>query len=173
MVADTLVAFAVGLLPFSVYLFAMRAFYARQNTFTPFWLNCVENGVNIALAIPLYAWLGIPGLALAFSLAYFVAAGLTLGVLRRGLRGIDGRRLAVTATKVTIAGVVMAGVCWAIGESIGWATTAEAVASLMVGTLAGGAVYLGLLFVMRADELDALTAFVPGRRRGARPGARV
>src|SRR5207248_6742080 len=39
-VADTLVAFSVGLLPFSIYLFAMRAFYARHDTFTPFWLNC-------------------------------------------------------------------------------------------------------------------------------------
>ena len=72
--SDTLVVFAVGLLPFSVYLFALRAFYARHDTFTPFWLNCVENAVNIALAFPLYAWLGIPGLALAFALAYFVGA---------------------------------------------------------------------------------------------------
>ena len=44
----------------------------RHDTFTPFWINCIENAVNIALAFPLYAWLGIPGLALAFSLAYFV-----------------------------------------------------------------------------------------------------
>ena len=75
LVADTLVAFAVGLLPFSVYLFALRAFTSRLDTFTPFWLNCIENAVNIALAFPLYAWLGIPGLALAFSLAYFVGRG--------------------------------------------------------------------------------------------------
>ena len=47
---------------------------SRHDTFTPFWLNCIENAVNIALAFPLYAWLGIPGLALAFALAYFVAA---------------------------------------------------------------------------------------------------
>src|SRR5262249_27921083 len=77
-VADTLAAFAAGLLPFSVYLFALRAFYSHHtiDTFTPFWLNVVENTVNVALAFPLYAWLGIPGLALAFSGAYLVASTL-------------------------------------------------------------------------------------------------
>ncbi|MFI5053831.1 MAG: murein biosynthesis integral membrane protein MurJ [Acidimicrobiia bacterium] len=172
-VADTLVAFAVGLLPFSLYLFAMRAFYARHDTFTPFWINCVENAVNIALAFPLYAWLGIPGLALAFSSAYFVAAGLTFAVLHQRLHGIDGRRIATTVTKVLTAGTVMAAVTWALGRSIGWATTGEAIVSVVVGTVVGAAVYLGLLLVMRVEELTALIALVPGRRRGADPSARV
>jgi putative peptidoglycan lipid II flippase len=172
-VADTLVTFAIGLLPFSLYLFAMRAFYARHDTFTPFWINCVENAVNIALAFPLYAWLGIPGLALAFSLAYFVAAGLTFAVLRQRLDGIDGRRIAVTLTKVVAAGTVTAAVAWALGSAIGWATTAAALAAVVVGGLAGAAVYLGLLLVLRVEELAALGALLPGRRRGARPSPRV
>jgi putative peptidoglycan lipid II flippase len=122
-VADTLVAFAVGLLPFSIYLFAMRAFYARHDTFTPFWLNCIENAVNIALAFPLYAWLGIPGLALAFAISYFVAAIVTLGVLRVRLGGIDGARVASSLTRIVAAGVVVGGVSWAIGELVGWSST--------------------------------------------------
>ena len=91
------VAFSVGLLPFSIYLFALRAFYARHDTCTPFWLNCIENAVNIALAFPLYAWLGIPGLALAFALAYFVAAVVTLGVLRAPARRHRRRAARVVA----------------------------------------------------------------------------
>jgi putative peptidoglycan lipid II flippase len=172
-VADTLAAFAVGLLPFSLYLFAMRAFYARHDTYTPFWINCVENAVNIALAFPLYAWLGLPGLALAFSGAYLVAAGLTLGVLHQRLHGIDGRRLAVTVTKVVAAGLVVVAVTWMLGQSIGWSTTEEAVASLVVGTLVGAVVYLGLLFVFQVEELTTLTALVPGRRQGGKPTTRV
>jgi putative peptidoglycan lipid II flippase len=172
-VADTLVAFAVGLLPFSLYLFAMRAFYARHDTFTPFWLNCIENAVNIALAFPLYAWLGIPGLALAFSLAYFVAAGLTLAVLRQRLDGIEGRRVATTIAKVVAAGLATGVVAWVVGEAIGWDTTASAVAAVVVGAGAGAAVYLGLLAVLRVEELAALTALVPGRGRGAHRTPRV
>jgi putative peptidoglycan lipid II flippase len=164
-VADTLVAFSVGLLPFSIYLFAMRAFYARHDTFTPFWLNCIENAVNIALAFPLYEWLGIPGLALAFALSYFVAAIVTLGVLRVRLDGIDGARITSSLVRIVTAGVVVGGVSWAIGELIGWGTTGAAIVSVLVGATVGGAVYLGLLALLRVEELTALTALVPARLR--------
>jgi putative peptidoglycan lipid II flippase len=164
-VADTLVAFSVGLLPFSIYLFAMRAFYARHDTFTPFWLNCIENAVNIALAFPLYEWLGIPGLALAFALSYFVAAIITLGVLRVRLHGIDGARLTSSLVRIVAAGVVVCGVSWAIGELIGWDTTGEAIMSVVVGAAVGGVIYLGLLALLRVEELTALTALVPARLR--------
>jgi len=164
-VADTLVAFSVGLLPFSIYLFAMRAFYARHDTFTPFWINCIENAVNIALAFPLYAWLGIPGLALAFALSYFVAAILTLGVLRVRLSGIDGAQLASSLTRITAAGIVVGGVSWAVGELIGWSSLGHAVAAVVAGSLVGGAVYLGLLVLLRVEELSAVRTLVPARLR--------
>jgi putative peptidoglycan lipid II flippase len=173
LVADTLVAFAVGLLPFSLYLFALRAFYARHDTFTPFWINCVENAVNIGLAFPLYSWLGIPGLALAFSLSYFVGAGITLVVLHARLHGIDGRRVAGTVVKTTIAGGATAWASWAFSESVGWSTTAAAALSVVIGVLAGVVVYLGVLFVFRADELTSLAAVIPKRRRRAKRATRV
>jgi len=164
-VADTLVAFSVGLLPFSIYLFAMRAFYARHDTFTPFWINCVENAVNIVLAFPLYAWLGIPGLALAFALSYFVGAVLTLGVLRVRLRGIDGAQMASSLTRIVVAGAAVGVVGWAVGELIGWSSFAHAVLAVVAGAAVGGAVYVGLLVVLRVQELSALRALVPARLR--------
>ena len=171
-VADTLVMFAVGLLPFSMYLFAMRAFYARHDTFTPFWINCVENAVNIGLAFPLYAWLGIPGLALAFALAYFVGAALALFVLHDRLGGIEGRRIATTIGKALVAGAAVAGSSWAVSELIGWSSTLAAFVACVVGVVVGGIVYLGLLALLRVEELTTLTALIPGRG-GARPGTRV
>jgi putative peptidoglycan lipid II flippase len=162
-VADTLVAFAVGLLPFSLYLFSLRAFTSRLDTRTPFLLNCVENAVNIALAFPLYAWLGIPGLALAFSLAYFVGCGLTLFVLHRDLHGIDARHLANTGVRVVAAAAVVGLVAWASAELIGWSTTIEAVLATIVGAVAGALVYLGLLVLLRVDEVKLLAALIPRR----------
>jgi putative peptidoglycan lipid II flippase len=164
-VADTLVAFSIGLLPFSIYLFAMRAFYARHDTFTPFWINCIENAVNIALAFPLYAWLGIPGLALAFAFSYFVAAALTLGVLRTRLGGIDGAQLASSLTRIIAAGVVVGGVSWAVGELVGWSSFGQAVLAVLAGAAIGGAVYVGLLLLLRVEELAAVRALVPARMR--------
>jgi len=81
LVAHTVVAFAVGLPFFSVYLFALRAFYSLHDTRTPFLLNCLENAVNIVLALLLFGPLGVPGLAYAFSGAYAVAAVATLAVM--------------------------------------------------------------------------------------------
>lgn len=51
--ARTLIAFAVGLPAFSAYLYAIRAFHARQDTRTPFWINVLENTLNIVLAVVL------------------------------------------------------------------------------------------------------------------------
>ena len=164
-VADTLAAFAVGLLPFSLYLFSLRAFTSRLNTFTPFWVNCVENAVNIVLAFPLYAWLGIPGLALAFSLAYYVGAGLSLFLLHRGLRGIDGRRVASTIARVVVAAAVVAAATWGVAHAIGWSTTAEALLAAVVGSVLGGTLYLVMLVVLKVDELRILTALLPRRAR--------
>ena len=164
-VADTLVAFSVGLLPFSLYLFAMRAFYARHDTFTPFWINCIENAINIGLAFPLYAWLGIPGLALAFSLAYFVAA-LAHAVRaappsRRHRRPAPG---AITLVKVVVAGAAVAG-----GElggrrahRVGTHAPARRSRRRSSAPLVGGAVYLGGLALLRVDELSSIAALRPG-----------
>jgi putative peptidoglycan lipid II flippase len=167
-VADTLAAFAVGLLPFSLYLFALRGFTSRLDTFTPFWVNCVENVVNIALAFPLYAWLGVPGLALSFSIAYLVAAVLALFVLHERLHGIDGARIASTVMRCVIAGALVAGVTWLVADTIGSSGIAQALLTAVVGTLAGMAVYLAALAVLRVDELRALVSVV---RRNAQPGA--
>ena len=164
-VADTLAAFSVGLLPFSVYLFALRAFTSRLDTFTPFWINCIENAVNIALAVPLYALLGVPGLALAFSLAYFVAAGITLTVLHRRIHGIDGHVLGLTTIRVLIAAAGTAAVTWVLGDAIGSAGTGPAILALVGGTILGVAIYVFGLALLRVDELRALTAMVRTRLR--------
>ena len=116
--------------------------------------------------------MGIPGLALAFALAYFVGAALALFVLHDRLGGIEGRRIATTIGKVLVAGAAVAGSSWAISELIGWSSTLTAFVACVVGVVVGGIVYLGLLALLRVEELTTLTALIPGRG-GARPGTRV
>ena len=88
--------FAVGLLPFSLYLYALRGFYALQDTRTPFVLNCWENLINVVVAVALYPWFGVEGLAFSFSVAYAVAAVMALRSLagRTGGLGLDLRSAA-------------------------------------------------------------------------------
>jgi putative peptidoglycan lipid II flippase len=156
LVADTLLAFAVGLVPFSVYLFALRVYYALEDTRTPFLLNGFENAVNIALAIPLFAWIGVPGLALSFALAYAVAAVATLAALRRRLGRLDGRRLGSTFGRLALGAVAAAVAAWLVARAVGYGSTGEAAAALIGGAAVGGAVYVGALVLLRVSELGLL-----------------
>lgn len=163
-VADTLVAFSIGLVAFSVYLFALRAYYSLHDTRTPFLLNAFENAVNIALALALFSWLGIPGLALAFSGAYTLAALVTLAALGRRLHGIHGRRLLATTTRALVVGLAVAAVTWAVARGLGWSGTSGSILTTVAGSLAGAAVAIGGLVLLRAPELEVLRDLLPGRR---------
>jgi len=169
LVAETVAGFAVGLVFFSSYLFGLRAFYSLHDTRTPFLLNCAENALNLVLAVPLYAWLGIPGLALAFSGAYAGASLLTLVALHRRIGGVDGRRLADTTGRALLPALAAALAGWGVAEALGWSGPAEAILTTVVGLVAVGSVYLAGIVAFRLPELTELLALVPTRTRREAP----
>ena len=69
-----LAGFALGLPAFSVYLFALRGFYAHQDTRTPFVINAGQCILNVVFALMLYGRWGVLGLGAAFALSYALAA---------------------------------------------------------------------------------------------------
>ena len=89
---DVLQWFAVGLVGFAVYLFALRVFYSLKDTRTPFLANLVENGVNVALAFALVGHFRTQGLAAAYSAAYAVAAVAALLLVKRRILHFEGAR---------------------------------------------------------------------------------
>ena len=83
--ADALSAFALGLPGFSAFILCTRAFQARKDTRSVFYLYVVENGINIVLALALYPSMHIRGLAYAYAAAYTVTAVIAyMVVLRTG-----------------------------------------------------------------------------------------
>ncbi len=103
----TIVTMALGLPGFSMYLYALRVFYARRDTKTPFLLNAGENLANILFALVLIGS-AERGLGLAFSIAYTLAAAGSLYVVSRRVPGIldrtwlplAGRIAAASATSI-------------------------------------------------------------------------
>jgi putative peptidoglycan lipid II flippase len=167
-VAHAVLGFSLGLVPFSLYLFSLRAFYSLQDTRTPFVLNCFENALNIALAFPLYYLFGVPGLAVAFAGAYGGASIVTLFVLRRRLGYIDGRRLLDTLARSLAAGGLVALVTWMIARGLGWSTPWVALLATVAGVVVGLAEYVAVTAALRMRELDDLwSLFAPRVRRGA------
>jgi putative peptidoglycan lipid II flippase len=153
--ADALRGFAVGLVPFAVYLYALRGFYALRDTKTPFVINCFENALNIIFAALLYPHFGISGLAYAFSAAYAVSAVAALAMLRPRLGGLDGPRTLRTALKTAIAAAALA-----IAIAIAAHAISRPLVAAIAASLIGAAVYLAVLQGLGADEIRAAVAAV-------------
>ncbi|WP_300083142.1 murein biosynthesis integral membrane protein MurJ [Propioniciclava sp.] len=94
----TLVAFAFGLVPYTIQYLYLRGYYALEDTRTPFFIQLAISVVNIALA---YAFTALdhdparvaPWLALAYSLSYLVGAVITHLALKRRLPDLSGAAL--------------------------------------------------------------------------------
>jgi putative peptidoglycan lipid II flippase len=164
-VADTLVGFAIGLPFFSTYLFALRAFYARDDTLRPFLFGCFQNAVNIALAFALFDSLGIPGLAFAHSGAYAAAAVLTLIALSRHIGSLRGRGIGLLGIRVVVVAAVAGTVAWFIGRAGGWETSGQAIVSTVLGLGAAGAITVGGLLALRVEEFSEVLDLVLRRVR--------
>ncbi len=154
--ADTLQAFAISLLAFSVYLYAMRAFYALHDTRTPFLLNLFENGINVVVAVAIFGALGVQGLALAWSAAYFVAAVVTLFALRRRIGPTIDAGVRRTTLRALVGSAALAAAAAPIAGAIGRDTAARALAATMLAVAVGAAVYLLVMLLLRADEFGPL-----------------
>jgi putative peptidoglycan lipid II flippase len=158
--AATLRAFAVGLVAFSVYLYVVRTFLSMQNTRTPFGINVLENGVNIATAFAFYEWWGVEGLAWSWTVAYFVGAIVGLLALRAPLHRLNGRSLLTTAVRVTVAAIPAAVVAIAIVAALGSSTPSESLVTLLAATSAGGILFLAVGRLVGFDLVAQLRGIV-------------
>lgn len=154
--SETLVAFAVSLFFFSAYLFTLRAFYALQDTRTPFVLNCIENGINIVLAFALYPSLGVQGLALSWSIAYAVGSLLALAALRRRMGRLEGRQIGRSLQRVVLASAALGVGAWLVATAIGYAGANRALVATVVASGVGAALFVLVLRLLRSEELGPL-----------------
>jgi putative peptidoglycan lipid II flippase len=156
--ADTLQALSIGLVAFSVYLYALRGFYALADTRTPFVVNAFENGANIALALALFPSLGVQGLALAWTGAYSIAAILALVMLHRRMPNPVDTDVGVSVVRALVAAAALAIVASPLAAAIGRTSANRALVATAVAAVAGGIAYVGVLALLRAPELRSLLA---------------
>lgn len=161
----TLAAFAVGLLPFSVFQLQLRAFYALRDTRFPALANVVTTAVNVLVAFALFAvlpptWI-VPGLALGYSASYVVGIVVFDRRLSRELGGVDAFRVVRTCVRLTLASIVGAALAYAIAAAVqvpfGTGTLGSALqlaAALPLGTAAT----LWVARRLHVREIQALTA---------------
>jgi putative peptidoglycan lipid II flippase len=175
-IGGVLLAYLVGLVPFSTQFLVQRTFYALGDTRTPFFVQLVQSALFVAGALTV---LLLPpsaiaaGIAIVTSLAGIVQVLVLSALLRRRLGGIDGRRVirrfGVYALATLPAAAVGLLVLWALGglsplgsgAVAGGFAYAGKVAELVSVVLIGGAtllVYLAVLWLARVPELRELVS---------------
>jgi putative peptidoglycan lipid II flippase len=147
-VARILGGFALGLIGFSTYLFVLRAFYALQDTRTPFFLNCIENVLNIVLAVALVRSFGVVGLAVAYAISYSVAAVLSMAVLLRRHPGFDLAGFLRSVGMVVAAGLLMAATVAVVVAVLPTASTVQVAVAAGVAVVVGVLAYGGSVVAM-------------------------
>ncbi|WP_353826938.1 murein biosynthesis integral membrane protein MurJ [Agromyces sp. SYSU T0242] len=173
---NVIIAFAIGLLPFSVLFVVQRTFYALGDTRTPFLFTLVQVVVFTALALtsmllPLQ-WLAV-GVALSTTVAGTVQLIVAVTLLRRRLGTLDGRRVVASLGR-DVVGVVLpvaAGVAvvWSLGAfTEGGFAIADRLGAILAMALAGlvmATLYFGILWLLRSPELRGFAAPVLARLR--------
>lgn len=166
-----LMAFGLGLIPYSVQYVVLRGFYAYEETRTPFYNTVIVALVNAAASglcfVVLPARWAVVGMAASYGLAYAVGVGIAWRRLKNRLGGdLDGSHVMRTYARLAMASVPAA----VAGGAAAFAVT-QGLGSGAVGSLAalvgGGIVLLGVFFVaakrMRIEELNAMVGMVRGR----------
>lgn len=166
-----LMAFGLGLIPYSVQYVVLRGFYAYEDTRTPFYNTVIVAAVNAAASAACYLLLpsrwAVVGMAGSYGLAYAVGVGIAWRRLRNRLGGdLDGTHVVRTYARLCLASVPAAAAGGAVGYFVLKALGEGALGSL-VALVAGGAILLGVFFVaarrMRIQELNTLVGMVRGR----------
>ncbi|MER6783529.1 murein biosynthesis integral membrane protein MurJ [Streptomyces sp. NPDC000658] len=166
-----LMAFGLGLIPYSVQYVVLRAFYAYEDTRTPFYNTVIVAAVNAGASAICYFVLparwAVVGMAASYGLAYAIGVGVAWNRLRKRLDGdLDGSHVLRTYARLCIASVpaalISGAACYGIGHSLG-----QGVLGSFAALLAGGALLLGVFFLaarrMRIEELNSLVGMVRGR----------
>ncbi|WAU86071.1 murein biosynthesis integral membrane protein MurJ [Streptomyces sp. Qhu-G9] len=166
-----LMAFGLGLIPYSVQYVVLRAFYAYEDTRTPFYNTVIVAAVNAGASALCFFLLpprwAVAGMAASYGLAYATGVGVAWSRLRKRLGGdLDGGRVLRTYARLAIAAVpaaLLAGAaCYGIGHTLG-----QGVGGSFASLLGGGVVLLGVFYVaarrMHIEELNGMVGMVRGR----------
>ena len=150
MTSLALKAFAVGVLPLVLVKVLAPAFFAHEDTRTPFRVAAVAVAVNVVLNLSMFRWFGHVGLALATSVAAWVHCWLLL-------RGVVGRGYFIADSQLMITGirVLTAVICMGLILTVAapndafWllATTLERVLWLFGVVAVGSLIYAAALWV--------------------------
>lgn len=169
-----LIFYSAGIFAWAGQAIVARGFFAMQDTLTPVILGSAATLVFLPMNYFLMRAMGHGGLALSTSIAAAMhLAALTL-FLRGRLRGLEGRKTALSLARICAATAAMGAACWAVRWGmegvVDTATRKGAALTVVAATAAASAVYLSLIKLMKVEEAEYVWRMVK-RRFSRRPEA--
>ena len=172
---NVIAAFMLGLLPFSFVYMIQRAFFALEDTKTPFIFTSVQIAIHIAGSVTM--GIVMPKQYLVVSIALVTAFSITIqglvgySMLKRRIGGLGGLGVGPAVGKFLLAVIPAAasgvGIMFALGGIGAGAFPVDkvltAVASSAAVGLAMGLVYAAFLWLLKAGELREVFAGLRGR----------
>ena len=122
--------------------------------------------INLILSILLVllfnkiGWIALGGLALSTSIAAYVETGILFGLLRKRLKGIQGRQLAISTLVAILGSLAMSVILIIWTHFMG---THSPVLTTLGGVVIGGAVYGLVLILLRVPEINSLFQWIKRR----------
>ncbi|WP_069813621.1 murein biosynthesis integral membrane protein MurJ [Streptomyces sp. TP-A0874] len=166
-----LMAFGLGLIPYSMQYVVLRGFYAYEDTRTPFY-----NTVIVAMAwgvLSAVSYFVLParwvvaGIAVSYGLAYAIGVGIAWSRLRRRVGGdLDGAHVVRTYARLVGASIpaALAGGLASLGIT---RFTGEGTFGSLGALVGGGTVLLCVFYLaakkMRIEEMTAMVGMVRAR----------
>jgi putative peptidoglycan lipid II flippase len=165
-VATALVWWSISL-PFQgVSLLFSRTFFSLQRPWETVALSLANLLINAGLSAALYKPYGIGGIVIGTVAGTIVMCVSQGWILRRSLRGVEGRAMVASGVRMLAASALLAGVAYGawygLDDLLGRAFLAQVV-SVGLGIAAGGVVYIAAVWAMGVPEMRQIRTLLPGR----------
>ena len=171
---NVLIALLVGLLPFSFVYMMQRAFYALEDTKTPFMFTLVQIGIYVIGATVISQtvtaeWL-VVALSLLTSTSVTIQAIIAYTMLVKRVGSLGDHKIATVLAQLIFAGVLAGAIGYFLIDALGGITASSfAVGSVFTAAITIGlvgatmfAVYILVLRLFRVSEVDTALAGLKG-----------
>lgn len=158
--ADALAFFALGLAAQALIPLFARAFYALNNTKTPFLISVLSETVTLFSALLLMGNFGVAGLALASTLGTTLNVLLMAVFLRKKLGYFNGSVLLIFICKIAVSAIVMGVTIQLLKYPLSLLLNLQYFWGIFLQGLFAGLggilMYILMLFILKVQEADDL-----------------
>ena len=172
---NVIAAFMIGLLPFSFVYMMQRAFFALEDTRTPFIFTTIQIALHVAGSLTMGAVMPkqylVVSIALVTALSISVQGIIAYALLKRRIGGLRGFGVSASTLKFVLAAIPAAALgvltLWSLGGISEGAFPVERVVTAVASSALVGLVmlisYLGLLWLIKSPELREVSGSLRAR----------